>query len=84
MVLFTIAREDLGIVMPKIRSLLKNKKLCPILFSAFLLGRVSNFVISPTHFAKWSDDKVRAIEKAFISTIMDSKQLDAEQVHNLF
>ena len=83
-VLFSVARKDLGVVMPVIRSLIVKRKLCPIRFSAFLLSRVQNFVISPHHFSQWSQEKVDAIEKAFASTVVNTNWVDANELHNLF
>ena len=84
MVLFTILRKDLGVVMPIIRSLLVKRELCPIRFSAFILSRVQNFVLSPSHFSQWSAEKVNAIEKAFASSGMDSDWLEPKEIYNLF
>ena len=83
MVLFTVARKDLGVMMPIIRSLVVKKELCPVRFSAFLLSRIQNFVIAPTHFEQWSEKKVHAIEEAFASTV-DSSWLEPKEIYNLF
>ena len=38
--------------------------------SKLIIGRIENFLISPSHFNSWSSEKIRLIKSAFTSTAM--------------
>ena len=83
-VLISCCRDEVRYVMPFIRGLLDRKKLCPIKFSAFLLSRVQNIVISPNHFEAWDADKILAMELAFSLTAENENWITSDEILNLF
>jgi hypothetical protein len=83
-VLFGYSKEDGIQVRRFVRGLCGSKGLHPAKFSAAIIRYLGNFVISPSHYDGWSENKRQEVERYFYDTIVQDKRVPASANTNLF